>query len=139
MRKQAQIRLLAINFSRLLRQSLKPEQMDIINSMNSHSKDTTCATHDYLDANVVMDNAFKMTFSREPNIQLETNGGDLRLWNDAWTFAKISEFAPYDTVIAYDMLSTIVLKVEKFEDYNQPIADATEFVSQNINRYHFKS
>lgn len=56
-----------------------------------------CATHDFADANMVMLEAFKATFGREPKFLEGTDAAgnhspegetDMALWNAAWDWAK---------------------------------------------------
>lgn len=54
--------------------------------------DGICATHEHMDANMVMLEAFKNVFGRDP---LEPGGmteEDTLTWNDAWAIAKAAEF-----------------------------------------------
>jgi len=55
----------------------------------THSDDNLCATHDYTDANLLMQEAFVTTFDRLPDLGDENDG---RLWDEAWAIAKAAEF-----------------------------------------------
>jgi hypothetical protein len=49
-----------------------------------------CHSHDFIDANVVMAEAFERVMGREADTQ---DGADLDLFNGAWDAAKASGFA----------------------------------------------
>lgn len=51
---------------------------------------TICASHDYCDANMVMDSAFRETIGRDawPEGQDAMADADCALWNEAWSIAK---------------------------------------------------
>lgn len=63
------------------------EEMLRLNREETDSK--VCHTHDYMDANMEMAQAFRDVFGIEVNTQLKEHAG---LWNDAWTLAKCNEF-----------------------------------------------
>lgn len=44
-----------------------------------------CASHDFCDANMAMDQAFQELLNREPDMQSDA---DCALWNEAWQIAK---------------------------------------------------
>ena len=55
-----------------------------------------CATHEYMDANVTMMQAFRMVMGREQRITSEDEAGadeDAALWNKAWAYASRQGFA----------------------------------------------
>ncbi|RWX70431.1 hypothetical protein EN780_03285 [Mesorhizobium sp. M4B.F.Ca.ET.089.01.1.1] len=52
-----------------------------------------CHSHDYVDANMTMHEAFLETFGREPAFLNDSEDtADLELWNDAWSIAKAADF-----------------------------------------------
>jgi hypothetical protein len=60
---------------------------------SSHTDDGICASHDFVDANMYMLDAFKKTFGREPAILTDADDEiDAKLWNDAWAIAKAADF-----------------------------------------------
>ena len=79
-------------------------------------KGDVCATHDFADANMIMLDAFKDAFDREPAIldggaSVEEHNADATLWGAAWDKAKADFLtAPDDglraaAIIARDMLA----------------------------------
>lgn len=93
---------LAREFSNLLRKELTAEEMRKVIADNEASKDpATCASHDYIDANIVMAEAFKKVVGRkvtmpsdvEKNTKLgDREDEDLALWESAWDMAKKNKF-----------------------------------------------
>lgn len=50
-----------------------------------------CASHDFCDANLVMDSAFMVAFNSEEGADLDDSvneTGDFALWNAAWSIAR---------------------------------------------------
>jgi hypothetical protein len=96
--------LLAVEFGRVLRRWLTPDQVSLANTRNAGEyKDSgACASHDFCDANMAMAEAFD-TFGLPTDIDLPESGGDSDavrdnnsasiIWNNAWTKAKESKFA----------------------------------------------
>lgn len=94
---------LAAKFSELLRAQFTRKQMAAVISRNRReTNDKVCHSHDFCDANVVMDEAFKQVLGYSAT---DTGIGDgtqqsggcmsdecLDLWNAAWAIAKKSEF-----------------------------------------------
>jgi hypothetical protein len=81
-----QVILLARQFADVLQEWLTPaefEEMQRRNKMRMH--ENACASHDFCDANMAMEDAFRRTFGREPNLQDDT---DIDVWNNAWDAAK---------------------------------------------------
>lgn len=77
-------------FSKLLSQYLSVNQLEQIRILNRDEKDDNiCHTHDFLDANEVMAEAFEAVTGHEMNIQDDSN---LELWNIAWKEAKFYDF-----------------------------------------------
>ena len=73
---------LARKFHELVREIL-PEHLEVIDEEN-RTAEHTCASHDYLDANMVMDEAFTIIFGRDMDAASED---DAALWNAAWDLA----------------------------------------------------
>lgn len=132
--KQSDVRLLAVTFSRLLRQRLTATEIEKVNKINQNGSGV-CGSHDFLDADLTMKEAFQIVFFRVPDMTVKL---DNTLYNNAWSFAFISEFAPYNGEEAYNLLNHIIQPILTFDDYNQPVAEATEFIKQNENLYKFK-
>ena len=95
---------LAAAFCVVLREWLKPEELaeavkqNIVHGINGEPG--ICATHDFCDANVAMEEAFK----RQGVDVCDTGTPDTdhalmskecyALWDEAWTLAKARGFAP---------------------------------------------
>lgn len=91
---------LALNFIKELKKDLTAEQFKEINKINKQpGNENTCATHDYVDANEYMSDAFVITFGRlpvfyndeEPETK-EQNEIDFDYINQAWDLAIKAEF-----------------------------------------------
>lgn len=93
---------LAREFSLKLRHYLSEHEMSQVISLNESEEDKDCChSHDFCDANMVMDEAFIKVFNRscifpsdvEENPELAAKEvEDLDLWNAAWTVAKNNKF-----------------------------------------------
>lgn len=82
---------LAHVFAAVLKEQLSREQIDEINKRNVSPEYGTnaCASHDFCDANMVMDTAFTRLLGREMQIHEDD---DLAACNVAWTIAKDNAF-----------------------------------------------
>lgn len=73
-----------------------PDQWAEMLRRNRTAPAGVCASHDFMDANMAMEAAFKRAFGREPVTNFETEEDakadkplpDLDLWNKAWDHAK---------------------------------------------------
>ena len=83
----------AKEFARVVIMWLTPSQFSIMRYRNSKQLDKSiCHSHDFIDANMAMDQAFK-TFGIDPlENPIEPEGGMteevVTLWNSAWDMAK---------------------------------------------------
>lgn len=95
-------------FADLYERQVTPEALAIVRRRNRQcDSDLVCATHDFLDANMVMAEAFAQVMGHEPKGSWETHYDpalgrhvaddpeeerqaqrDTALWNAAWDFAK---------------------------------------------------
>jgi len=82
---EATIQFLAGQFADLIHDNMTPEQFEEIKRLNrtEYAGGEICATHDFIDANEVMEAAFKQAFGRSPD-----GDYDMQLWNKAWDAAK---------------------------------------------------
>lgn len=85
---------LARAFGEQIQDSLNVSQFRLVCDMNNGDTSGACHTHDFVDANVLMQTAFIETFKRDP---LDTPDGhmtdaDLQLINNAWAIAKAADF-----------------------------------------------
>jgi len=91
----------ALKFAEVLHEWLTPEQMRMVVARNEGQDhdDPCCASHDFCDANMAMDEAFTKAMGREIKAD-DIHGGyveaDCDLWNGAWAIAKRMNF---DTVL----------------------------------------
>jgi hypothetical protein len=86
---------LAQAFGEEVQAAFTPTEFRRMVDMNksSHADRGICATHDFCDANMLMLEAFKKTFGREPAILTDSDDTvDARLWGDAWAIAKAADF-----------------------------------------------
>ena len=81
---------LARMFSRILSRTLLNSDMVKVVKMNSEEKDRNiCHSHDYIDANMVMAEAFKKIVGKNP---VPSSERDCILWSEAWDLAKSKSF-----------------------------------------------
>lgn len=91
---EANIRLVADTFKKCVQERLSPVDLVEIDAINRHHNDSSCATHDYFDANCAMIDAFErlnmdIGLGREEGMPQETAD----LINAAWDLAKHEGFA----------------------------------------------
>lgn len=90
---------LSKEFSRLVNEYYTPDQLSEVRAKNAASNDSSCATHDYYDSNMIMDEAFKTVTKRDyvfydediPGSE-EQNAEDTDLVNAAWSKSKAAQF-----------------------------------------------
>lgn len=70
--------------------SLLSEILVDIDAANAKYPDDTCATHDYCDANEIMQEAFLKCVGCMPDLE---DDGDVALWNGAWDAAVKNGFS----------------------------------------------
>jgi len=85
-----QAKSIAAAFSRILRDTLTKDEMDeVIERNRSLINTSSCASHDFCDANELMAEAFT-----EIGIDFDIDNDEQRLlWNAAWDIALRSDFA----------------------------------------------
>jgi hypothetical protein len=89
---------LARAFGEEVQAAFTPTEFRAMVDMNksSHADRGICATHDFCDANMLMLDAFKKTFGREPWFLTDADSDkgqtDMRLWGDAWAITKAADF-----------------------------------------------
>lgn len=83
---------LAGAFTDVLHDWLGPADFEAMRLANRRYRgSTTCASHDYCDANMAMLEAFQSTFGADPRIADQADGRegpDIALWNAAWALAS---------------------------------------------------
>jgi hypothetical protein len=86
------VELVAEKFSRLLRDYLEPEQMV---EVEDHDDPNTCKSHEYLDANMVMDEAMQDVTGDAFNLDCsrDEQNNETKLINRAWKLAREENFA----------------------------------------------
>ncbi|NSZ73899.1 hypothetical protein G6L74_09115 [Agrobacterium tumefaciens] len=83
---------LAREFGSKVQEELSRADFHAVLELNRNDS-AACHTHDFCDANMLMLDAFKVTFEREPAFLTNPDdAADLVLWNDAWQIAKAAEF-----------------------------------------------
>ena len=80
---------LADDFSRIIRDWLTSEELAEVLLRNRNREPGVCATHDFCDANVAMEEAFTTVLNRDFN---PASIADVTLWSAAAELAKVSEF-----------------------------------------------
>ncbi len=90
------VRKVSEHFNELIKKELGTSRFKkmIQDNRGPDYQNGSCATHNYCDANLVMESAFTKEFNREPiilwgegDLDLETN-----LWNRAWEYSLHTEF-----------------------------------------------
>ena len=89
----------AAEFSKVIREWLTPQQVYQVNKTNRENgyTDATCATGDYCDSNMAMDQALSElgveVFEDIPGTEdHQMKDSVLALWHEAWSMAKKNEF-----------------------------------------------
>jgi len=81
---------LANNFIEVIREWLTPEQCREVDQRNRAEVDANiCHTHDFMDANQAMEQAYVNMWGEEPDLSAE---GVMDDWGDAWMLAKARGF-----------------------------------------------
>jgi hypothetical protein len=80
---------LALQFSEILTEELGVATVIDICHANDKLSSDQCASHDYVDANMLMAEAFCLVVGRDVDLQ---NQQDVELWNKAWDHAKVEDF-----------------------------------------------
>jgi hypothetical protein len=88
--------LLANAFRDLIREELTPAQLRLVDELNARRRDGSCATHDYLDANEVMQEAYEDTFHYPFNVMSDVA---LQLWDHAWNVCVVHGFATEASIV----------------------------------------
>lgn len=92
---------LALAFSRALREALPAVMHSVIVANRQETDPGICHSHDHCDANMVMAGAFEEVLGRPAYMSCDVEDGncteaqcaaDMRLWDAAWTLARIGEF-----------------------------------------------
>jgi hypothetical protein len=87
------VAFLAGQFADVIHEWTTPKEFEEIKRLNRTPEyaGSICATHNFMDANMAMEAAFKRAFGRLPNIYDNDDGSegdDVALWNAAWSQAK---------------------------------------------------
>jgi hypothetical protein len=87
---------IAFQFSMGLRKALSPDQITVINARNAaESNPSVCHSHDFCDANEVMDDAFRnVTGASVTDPETVNDDANLSQWNIAWSIARAARFKP---------------------------------------------
>ena len=88
MSKPIHARRLASAFSACINNELTSEQMKHVRA-HCATNNVTCATHEHCDANILMDESFRLVFGRHFDV---LNPDDISLVNAAWDLARNRQF-----------------------------------------------
>ncbi|WP_127128008.1 hypothetical protein [Pseudoflavitalea rhizosphaerae] len=85
------INIIACAFSKILKEWLTYEQLSFINKRNDSEgfNSSFCASHQFCDANMAMNEAFRRVLQRDANVNCCK---DTSIWNEAWDIAKKEHF-----------------------------------------------
>lgn len=85
--------ILAEEFARTIRRDLSAAQIKKVNAINARDKDY-CASHQFIDSNMNMAEAFKTVLARDPDVGGDTKASqrDIALWGRAWDIAIAASF-----------------------------------------------
>lgn len=87
--------MLSARFNEIVNREFSVEQLIEVNAKNKTDEYIgCCGTHDYCDANMLMDEAFTEVIGREVDVLSED---DCQLWSDAWDLSKDNEFKLNET------------------------------------------
>ena len=84
---------LAAEFVAVLTEWLTPAEFAEMQRRNVTAGEGVCASHDFCDANMAMDEAFTHALGRKPDVMDSDDGAegrDVALWNAAWAAAMPS-------------------------------------------------
>lgn len=82
--------VLAVEFSKTLRAVLSSQEMEQVIARNQEeSNPHVCHSHDFCDANMVMDAALGSLGVEDPDV---SDPVVVSLWNQAWHLAKLTDF-----------------------------------------------
>ena len=89
-RTEDNINTISVEFIKVINEWFTPEQLEEVNRRNALPEmQGNCATHDFYDTNMAMDEAFTKVMGKELDFQ---NDDHLFLWNEAWDLAKANKF-----------------------------------------------
>ena len=88
--KYEKTRQLALNFVALVCREFDEKTLSEIRRRNrAETNPSVCHTHDFCDANLLMDDAWRFTFGRDTNLDDEV---DCAVWSNAWARAVAANF-----------------------------------------------
>lgn len=81
-------------FADIVKRDIRVEELQTVVGRNKVNEPYICASHDFLDANVSMLEAFERTFSlkEEEAFELTNTNEGHALWDAAWRIAKRNDF-----------------------------------------------
>jgi hypothetical protein len=117
---------LAAHFAQLIREALTPEQLQQANAENDKGDPNTCATHDYIDANVCMIDALTEC---DVELDLQDNGQVIAI-NEAWDMAKVCRFNDVRLAALFMQLDALDAYMEDGDNERQEEAAALAEISR---------
>lgn len=94
---QGKANFLAGQFADVVHDWTSAEEFEQIKVLNRANDDLICATHDFIDANEAMNQAFRQSFGRSCYLAVDVEAGrctagdleaDVAMWTAAWAIAK---------------------------------------------------
>lgn len=82
----ATTRAIGQRFVTLLQESLTPEQFETVRTLNDSAPAGTCASHDFLDANMLMHEAYSDVTGAQMDTYVWTDADNAQ-WSAAWEWA----------------------------------------------------
>jgi hypothetical protein len=92
--KMPDVKTLANEFTRNIRESLSADQMEEVRALNAtpeYAVNRICATHNFIDSDMVMHAAWETVTGRETDAGSDDES---RVWSDAWDLAIRMQFRP---------------------------------------------
>lgn len=137
---------IADKFAELLRRDLTKKEFAEMKALNETAEfaDGCCASQNYLDANMTMDEAMIAVLKRSLVL---VDDGDVALWNDSWEDARrrhigcfvepkiVREFSPAGPCLTRGRLTGETAKFWCYEDRNGGVVTAKKIAKNLPGRY----
>lgn len=127
-----QYQKIALTFSDLLKDELGEDTLKEIMGKNQSTDDSTCDSHNHLDANMVMAEAFSEVMNREVDT---TNIMDQIIWSLAWNAALFPQSTNFLTFIDIQRIKGELSEAEPMAPNQPEEVDGYVIHPQNVQRH----